>query len=89
MNNEQQKDEQLWETAKARAAFKRSFASYFLLNGFLVGVWFFSSGPRSHFWPIWSIMGWGIALAFQYYHAYDGNQTTSTQKEFEKLKNQQ
>ena len=89
MNNEQQKDQQLWETAKARASFKRAFASYFVLNGFLVGVWFFSSGPGSYFWPIWSMMGWGIALAFQYYNAYDGNRTSSTQREYEKLKNQQ
>jgi hypothetical protein len=89
MINEQQKDEQLWQIAKARAAFKCAFTRYFVLSGFLVGVWFFSSEPDSYFWPVWPIMGMGIALAFQYYHAYNGNQTTSTQKEFEKLKNQQ
>lgn len=86
MINEQQKDEQLWQVAKARVAFRWSLMSYFLLNGFLVGVWFFASGPRSYFWPMWSMLGWGVGIAFQYFQAYHGNKATSTQEEFEKLK---
>jgi hypothetical protein len=86
MITEQQKDEQLWQIAKARATFRWSFISYFILNGFLVGVWFFSSGPDSYFWPMWSMLGWGIGIAFQYFHAYHGNKFINTQEEFEKLK---
>jgi hypothetical protein len=89
MNNEQQKDEQLWQTAKARVAFRWSLMTYFILNSFLVVVWFFTSGPESYFWPVWSIMGWGIGIAFQYFHAYHGNKVTNTQAEYEKLKRKQ
>ena len=89
MNNEQQRDEQLWQMAKARVAFRWSLASYFLVNVFLVVVWFFSSGPESYFWPMWPMLGWGLGIAFQYYHAFIGNKMTSTQKEYDKLKNQQ
>jgi len=31
-------------------------------------------------------MGWGIGIAFQYFHAYHGNQVNNTQKEYERLK---
>lgn len=87
MTTEEQKDQQLWELAQARAAFRKHIFTYALLNGFLVAIWLFTSGPRSHFWPIWSIMGWGIALAFQYNNAYNGNQETDVQREYNKLKN--
>jgi hypothetical protein len=86
MNNEQQKDEELWKIAKARVAFRWSFTIYILINGFLTGVWFFTSGLDSYFWPIWPMMGWGIGIAFQYFHAYHGNKFSSAQEEFEKLK---
>jgi hypothetical protein len=87
MNNEQQRDEQLWRMAKARVAFRWSLASYFIVNAFLVALWFVSAGgPYSYFWPIWPIMGWGVGIAFQYFHAYHGNGFGSTQDEYEKLK---
>jgi hypothetical protein len=89
MNTEQQKDEQLWEMAKARVSFRWSFVSYFFVNAFLVVIWFFTSDIRSYFWPIWPMMGWGIGIAFQYLRAYHGNEMSSTQQEYEKLKQQQ
>ena len=89
MNTEQQKDEQLWQMGKARVAFRWSFLTYFLVNGFLVVIWFFTSGPGSYFWPIWSMLGWGIGIAFQYFHAYHGNSIMTTEQEYEKLKRQQ
>ena len=86
MNNEQQRDEQLWQTAKARVAFKWSFTCYFLVNGFLVALWFVTAGPYTYFWPIWPMMGWGIGIAFQYFHAYHNSGVNSTQQEYDKLK---
>ncbi|MEO8173433.1 MAG: 2TM domain-containing protein, partial [Sediminibacterium sp.] len=73
----------------ARVAFRWSFASYFLVNAFLVAIWFLRSGPGTHFWPIWPIMGWGIGIAFQYFNAYHGNKFDNTQKEYERLKKEQ
>lgn len=87
--NEQQKDEALWKMAKTRVAFRWSFATYFIVNAMLVVIWFFTSGVGSYFWPIWSMMGWGVGIAFQYFHAFHGDTYTSTQNEYEKLKRQQ
>ncbi len=85
MNNEQ-RDEQLWQIAKARAGFKWGLFSYLIVNAFLVVVWFFTSGIDSYFWPIWVMLGWGVGLAFQYFHAYHGTKFLTAAEEYEKLK---
>ena len=89
MNIDEQKDEELWQMAKARVAFKWSFVSYFMINAFLITVWFFTSGVDSYFWPIWPLMGWGLGMAFQYFYAFHGNKMFNTRQEYEKLKNKQ
>ncbi|MGI8950174.1 MAG: 2TM domain-containing protein [Chitinophagaceae bacterium] len=83
----QKKDDLLWQMAKKRAAFKWSLAAYFFVNCFLIGVWYFTTGIGSYFWPIWPMLGWGIGIAFQYFDAYHGNRIFSAQEEYEKLKN--
>ncbi len=87
MLTEQQKDDQLWQMAKARASFRWSLITYVFVNAFLIAIWFVTSGPGTHFWPIWSIMGWGLGIALQYFNAYQGDKLINTQKEYEKLKN--
>jgi hypothetical protein len=89
MNTEQQKDDELWQMAKARVGFRWSFASYFIVNAMLVVIWFFTSGTGSYFWPIWCMMGWGVGIAFQYFQAYHGNKFSNTREEYEKLKREQ
>jgi hypothetical protein len=84
---EENKDRQIWLVAKQRAAFKRSLSSYFLVNTFLVGIWFFTTGGRSHFWPIWPILGWGLGVGLQYLNDYHGANFFSAEREYEKLKN--
>ena len=85
---DKQRDEMLWKIAKKRASFKLSFSIYVFVNAFLIGVWYFSSGPHSYFWPIWPELGWGIGLLFQYLNAYQKHDFTAEQ-EYERLKNQQ
>ncbi|TAJ64916.1 MAG: 2TM domain-containing protein [Chitinophagaceae bacterium] len=88
MLTEQQKDDELWQIAKARASFRWNLISYFFVNAFLVAIWLLSSrGPGSHFWPVWPILGWGLGLSLQYFHAFHGNQLINTRKEYEKIKN--
>jgi hypothetical protein len=86
--NYQQHDEELWKIAKKRASFKWSFSIYVFVNAFLIGVWYFSSGPYSYFWPVWTMLGWGIGLLFQYLNAYQKHDFI-TQQEYQKLKDQQ
>ena len=83
------KDNHLWNIAKRRAGFKISAFTYVAVNCMLIGIWYFTTGPGSYFWPIWSMLGWGIGVISQYFHAYHGNDIFSVQKEYEKLKNQQ
>jgi len=84
---ENNQEQQLWELAKQRAAFKKSITSYVLVNTFLVGIWYFTSGRHhGHFWPIWPMLGWGLGLGIQYVNAYHGTNIFSTEKEFENLK---
>jgi class 3 adenylate cyclase len=44
-----------------RQSFKIHLTLYLLVNAFLVGIWAASGG--GYFWPVWSILGWGIAVA--------------------------
>ena len=88
---EQQRDEQLWQIAKKRAGFQRSLVSYFVINGLLWFIWWFTAGRRGINrempWPVWSMLGWGIGLLFQYLNAYGGGKQDLVEKEYEKLKN--
>ncbi|MCW3108505.1 MAG: hypothetical protein JWQ09_3011 [Segetibacter sp.] len=88
-SKEDSRDNELWIVAKRRAAFKISSFTYVTVNCMLIAIWYFTSGPGSYFWPIWSMLGWGIGVATQYFHAYHGSDLFSTQKEYEKLKNKQ
>ncbi len=53
---------------KKRRGFKEHLISYLIINGFLCGINFFTLGYVS--WAIFSILGWGIGLAFDYYESY-------------------
>jgi class 3 adenylate cyclase len=44
-----------------RQSFKIHLTLYLLVNVFLIGIWATSGG--GYFWPVWSILGWGIAVA--------------------------
>jgi class 3 adenylate cyclase len=44
-----------------RQSFKIHLTLYLLVNVFLVGIWAASGG--GYFWPVWAILGWGIAVA--------------------------
>jgi hypothetical protein len=48
---------------RLRQSFYRSLAIYLAVNGMLVGIWAVSGA--GYFWPIWPIMGWGIAIVAQ------------------------
>lgn len=85
-----EKDDQLWRTARKRAAFKKNLFSYLIICAFLWGVWWFTTGKNTGFsgypWPVWVMLGWGVGLAFQYFGAYNGTHDDIAQQEYEKLK---
>ena len=96
MTNEQQtpndKDPALWEIAKKRANFKKSFLTYAIINIFLWCLWVFTDRgfdmDNSNIpWPLWVTLGWGVGIAFQYRDAYLTTNSNAVQKEYDKLKN--
>ena len=84
----QHNDDMLWKLAKKRAGFKYSLTAYIIINIFLIVTWFFTSRGEEYFWPAWSLFGWGIGIAFQYFYAYHSNNLYSAEAEYEKLKKQ-
>ncbi len=53
---------------KAKRGFKTHLAVYVIVNTFLVVQW--AVGSRDGFWPFWTIVGWGIGLAFHGWSVY-------------------
>ena len=88
------KDNALWEIAQKRASFKRHATSYVIINLFLWALWFFTGNHNNegmwndYPWPIWTTLGWGIGLAFSFAGAYLYPQINSTEREYQKLKNE-
>lgn len=62
--------EKVYEQAKQRVEDRIGFFwhlfTYIVVNAVLVGVWYFSSGSGSYFWPVWPIFGWGIGIFFHF-----------------------
>ena len=38
-------------------------------------------------WPIWTILGWGIGIAFHFAGAYIFQKSNTVEREYQKLKN--
>ena len=78
-----------WQLAEKRVEFKRSLIFYFVINLFLIGVWYFSGGRKGdNFWPVWPILASGLGIVMQYIRAYHSSNESSVEKEYEKLKAQ-
>ena len=82
----QERDEQLWQLAKARADFKTHLATYLIINFLLWMIWLITGGIQAYPWPIWPTVGWGIGVIFNYLAVYQFKDTT--EKEYQKLKEQ-
>lgn len=86
---ENPENDPIWMLAQRRVAFKRSLAFYFVINLFLIGVWYFTSGKEGgRFWPVWPILASGLGVVMQYIRVYHTNGDISVAKEYEKLKNE-
>ena len=89
MENLQEKDQLLWQTAQARVAFKKQLISYVSVTLFLWAIWILTTSKNAAYgipWPIWSTVFWGISLVSKYFKAYHAD-FNSIEKEYDKLKN--
>jgi amino acid transporter len=86
------KDARQWRLSRKRAAFKRNVFTYLIVNIFLWAVWWYSSakyGTERLPWPVWVMLVWSIALAFQFLQAYIGNKKLLSDSEYKNLQQQQ
>lgn len=86
---ETEKDQTLWRLAKKRVKFKRHLAAYIIVNSFLWAVWIFSPKEQDESqypWPLMSMLGWGIGLAFHFLGTFVFENSNAVEKEYEKLK---
>jgi hypothetical protein len=89
----EEKDQRLWRKAQQRAAFRRNLYAYIIMNLFFWAIWWFTQGRdyewRGIPWPLWVMLGWGLALAFQYFKAYQGSKADLAEEEYKRLKQQE
>ena len=90
---QENRDQELWEVAKKRAAFKYHVLIYFIMNIFFWTLWYISlknniTPPAERDvipWPVWPMVGWGIGIFFNYLTAYK-NKDFLAEKEYKKLR---
>ena len=72
---------------KKKEAFRSHLFTYLAVNALLVVIWF-ATGADGIFWPIFPIVGWGIAVAGQAWDAYKRNPITedAVAREAERLR---
>lgn len=66
-------DQREWAIRRIRAKrdFKAHVVVYLAVNVLLVFIWAMSAA--TYFWPVWPILGWGIALAAHAVRVYGGS----------------
>lgn len=60
---------------RAKREFWVHFAVYLAVNALLVVIWAMTSA--AHFWPVWPILGWGIAIIVHAVRVYGGSSEIS------------
>jgi hypothetical protein len=78
--SEQDLRQQALERLKKRRDFKGHVLIYFLVNVFLVVIWAISSDGDDFFWPIFPIVGWGIAVVMNAWDVYGRKPITEDEK---------
>lgn len=75
-------DEVLRQRAIKRLKKRRDFGAhllvYFLVNTFIVLIWFMT-GANGFFWPVFPIVGWGIGVVMNAWDVYRNDEFDETQ----------
>lgn len=81
------RDPHLWHQAKARARFKASLFTYFLVNALLWAIWALTGRHANPIpWPLWVTFFWGIGLVAQGVSIYGLlGQSQLAEREYERL----
>ncbi len=68
MTDQDERRQAAIKRVEAKRAFRFHAALYVVVNLLLMVVWALT-GAR-YFWPIWPILGWGIAVALHYWTVF-------------------
>lgn len=88
---ETEREKELWKLARKRVRFKRHLTLYLSLNIFFWLLWYFTDRQNESAgipWPIFTTLGWGIAVVFSFLNAYVFSGKDSVQKEYDRLNRQ-
>lgn len=84
-----EKENMLWKEAKRRVEFKNHLYTYLIINSLLWTIWLIGEWreENSSFpWPLYSTLGWGIGVFFNYIGAYHSkNKLDKVEEEYQKL----
>lgn len=88
MENQPNKEQQLWEEARERVKFKRKVMTYLAFSAFFWIIWYLNGAQNYGIvpWPAWAMLGWGIGLVFRYLRIYHSS-TDAVDKEYQRMKN--
>jgi hypothetical protein len=70
--------DQVIRRLKKRRDFQVHLLTYVLFNAFLVAIWAISN-LHSFFWPIFPILGWGVAVVLNAWDTYRPEEFTEEQ----------
>jgi fatty acid desaturase len=76
-SNEADLRQQAIRSLKKKQDFRSHVVAYVLVNALLVGIW--AATGAGFFWPVFPLLGWGIALAFNAWDAHGRRPMTEDQ----------
>lgn len=88
MTNDDQLREQAKQRVQAKAGLRSTLVSWVLVTVIVLVVYFLST-PGGYFWPIWPILGVGIAVVAQAWRVFrpaSSTQEARIQAEMDRLK---
>lgn len=68
MNDQDERRAAAIERLENKRDVRNHVVIYVVVNAMLVVIW--AASGAGYFWPIWSIAGWGIGLAFHAWSTY-------------------
>ena len=80
------KDEQLKRMAKRRVEFRDHLFIYVIVNAVLIAINMLT--VPQFWWFLFPLVFWGIGLIFHWREAYQGDEDSRVEREYQKLKSE-
>lgn len=87
MEDENVLRQQALKSLEEKRGFKIHACIYVIVNAAIAATWYMGGG--GYFWPMWTLLGWGIGLAFHGWGVYFGDRRPTEgqiEREMQRLK---